>query len=205
MCSKWTFLQSQHKWAAWKCRQGLTFLATDWSWRTWNKSTVFLLLSNQKQTAVFLQSCSDAWQEPLMWTARCVSFKQGGCDRDLLPRPPRHSRCWKACPRKPSAAAAAPLWSKAATTWAGSPGAAGTRRETRSDLSPRPSERRRPGSTASPFPGSAPPGRQGRPCEKDQQQLKAHEKPTRRRQPPSGSFLMSSELSNDWISWRWFH
>lgn len=47
------FTQSPLKRAAWKCRQQLTFLAPDWSQRTWNGSTVFLLLSNQKQTAFF--------------------------------------------------------------------------------------------------------------------------------------------------------
>lgn len=59
------FSQLPLKRAAWKCRQQLTFLAPDWSQRTSNGSTAFLLLSNQKQTVFFLQSCKDVWQNPL--------------------------------------------------------------------------------------------------------------------------------------------
>lgn len=91
-----------------------------------------------------INTCQDAGSSPLGWTPR--------------------SRCRKECRRTPAAATAARTWSRAATTWAGSPGAAGTGRRTASDLWPHPSERRRSGSTASPRPGSAPPWRCGRTC-----------------------------------------
>lgn len=76
MCSQQTLSQSRHEGAAWKRQQQLTFLAADRSWRTWNKSTVFLLLSNPKQTAFSLQSCRNTGQKPLVGTAECAPFKR---------------------------------------------------------------------------------------------------------------------------------
>lgn len=84
---------------------------------------------------------------------------------DIRPRSPLRSRCRKEFPRRPAAVKATQIWSTAATTWAGSWGAAGTGQGTGSGLWPRPSERRRSGSMASPYPGSAPPWRHGRTCE----------------------------------------